>query len=466
MNPYSRLIPRLNGTEIEARFGYYLDLVRKGIAGFIIFGGELEAVRAGLQKLRDASIYPLIIASDLEQGLGQQLEGGTLFPPAMAIASALRKVKREHASPILKKIYAAFAVEAEYAGINTILAPVLDINTNPENPIISSRSFGEDPETVSYFGCEMVRILQQNGIMACGKHFPGHGDTEIDSHLSLPVIKNDLPSLENREFVPFRSAIEERVGMIMLGHLSVPSIDPSGRPASLSEKVVSYLRSEMAFGGLLITDAMNMGALGGYREDEASLIALKAGVDVILHPTDPDRTASYLSGQNWRPTGNLTLHLPSPLVSAPDFDAHQKLSDNLARMAVTFEEEKGFKVANPFLIILNDEMTEKGEHLIRALKDRYPEIKSRSIHSTGGIPWSEIPKDHELIVCVFSSVKACKGKAAWLHETIGTLEGRANIFLSFGNPYVIRYLRAEIKIYAYWDSEAAQIAVAEKLIQP
>jgi hypothetical protein len=297
--------------------------------------------------------------------------------------------------------------------------------------------------------------------MACGKHFPGHGDTEIDSHMSLPVIRKKISDLENVELVPFREAISEGVSMMMLGHLSVPAIDPSGKPATVSGRIISYLKSEMGFGGLVITDAMNMGAMVGYDENEASLMALNAGVDVILHPTDPDSTASYLSRENWRPLGNLSLRLPGPLTSAPDFDAHQKLSDNLAGKAVTIDGEKGFKVANPFLIILNDEMTEKGEHLLRALKDRYPDIKSRFIVSSGGIPWSAIPKDRGLIVCVFSSVRAWKGQAGWLRETLGTLEEKAKVFVSFGNPYVIRNLRDKIKIYAYWDSESAQKAVAE-----
>jgi len=132
-------------------------------------------------------------------------------------------------------------------------------------------------------------------------------------------------------------------------------------------------------------------------------------------------------------------------------------------MAVTIDGGRGFKVANPFLIILNDEMTEKGEHLIRALKDRYPDIKSRFIVSSGEIPWSAIPKDRGLIVCVFSSIRAWKGKAGWLRDTLGTLEGKAKVFVSFGNPYVLRNLRAKIKVYAYWDSASAQKAVLEKL---
>ena len=176
MNYYQFIIPRLNGRDIEKDFDYYLRLVKKGIAGFIIFGGKLGIVRQGISELQKESNTPLIIASDLERGLGQQLEGGTIFPPAMAIAAAFRSCQPSAISyqqkTLLRKIFKAVAVEAGYAGINTIFAPVLDINTNPKNPIIATRAFGEDAETVSFFGCEMIKVFQANGIVACGKHFP------------------------------------------------------------------------------------------------------------------------------------------------------------------------------------------------------------------------------------------------------------------------------------------------------
>ncbi len=357
MNPYRFIIARLNGIDIERDFDHHLRLVRKGIAGFIIFGGELETVRQGIKELQREATEPLIIASDLEQGLGGQIKGGTLFPPAMAIASAIKErstfnVQRSTLK-LLKDTFKAIALEARYAGINTIFAPVLDINTNPENPIISTRAFGEDPETVSFFGCEMIKILQAHGIAACGKHFPGHGDTEVDSHISLPVVKKDLPSLEKSELVPFKKAIDAGVKMIMLGHLSVPAIDPSGIPASLSEKTVTFLREKMSFRGITITDALNMGALGKYAEEEASLMALRAGVDILLHPTDPDKIASYLEfieskgrgswgkgqGKNKPDPGYLTLDTisapcPLPVTRRCNFEEHRNISEELTRKAI------------------------------------------------------------------------------------------------------------------------------------
>jgi beta-N-acetylhexosaminidase len=463
MNSYSRLIPRLNGKEIEERFDYYLGLVKKGVAGFIVFGGELETVRAKVRELQDAADRILIIASDLEQGLGQQIQGGTIFPPAMAIASAVKSLDENQTASILQELYTAFAVEARYVGINTIFAPVLDINTNPDNPIIATRAFGEGPDTVSFFGCEMVKILQHNNIMACGKHFPGHGDTEIDSHISLPIIRKDLSSLEGHEFVPFRNAIHARVRMIMLGHLAIPSLDPSGKPASLSGKVISYLRETMGFQGLTVTDAMNMGAIGGYHEHEASLTALNAGVDIILHPTDPDDVASYLQQKQYK-TEPLSLHI-KPLNTVPfDFRQHQLLSSRITDMAITVSGESIPRLQKPFLIVLTDEKGERGNYLINALRERFPDMQHVFFSPQDTLSLDTIPDGADPAVAVFSQVKAWKAtNTKMLRTTLGYLKGKAKIFISFGNPYVLKDLDQGTMIYAYWDSESAQKAVAGRL---
>ncbi len=475
MNPYSRLVPRLNGAEIEDRFDYYLGLARKGVAGFIVFGGEIETVREGIKKLQRASANPLIIASDLEQGLGQQIHGGTIFPPAMAIASAIASqyhpLDKEGSEGgwssnlnLLRRTFDAFAVEARYAGINTIFAPVLDINTNPDNPIIATRAFGEDPETVSLFGCEMVRVLQENGIIACGKHFPGHGDTEIDSHMTLPVVRKELSSLENVELVPFRDAIREGVKMIMLGHLSVPAIDPSGEPATISPRIISCLRSEMEFKGTVISDAMNMGALAGYDEDKASLMALDAGVDIILHPSDPDRTASYLLRKKWEPGPLKRFVLPGEQEDSPDFSGHQRLSDELARMAVTFKGKEDMRLSKPFLIVLKEDKEGKGSFFVSAMRQRYSDIGHVEIAPGDNIPLSQIPGDCDLLVAIFSKIRAWKGgPSAWLLSAVEALDKPTTTFISFGNPYVLRRISRGSRIFAYWDARSAQEAVAEIL---
>jgi len=482
MNFYQFIIPRLNGKDIEKNFGYYRGLVKKGIAGFIIFGGKLEIVRQGIRELQKEAERPLIIAADLERGLGQQLEGGTIFPPAMAIASAVKSQspsatrrggKSEvRSQKLLKDIFRAIALEAGYAGINTIFAPVLDINTNPKNPIISTRAFGEDAGTVSFFGCEMIRVLQANGIAACGKHFPGHGDTEMDSHIGLPLIKKSLHSLEEAELVPFKNAVKEGVKMIMLGHLKVTALDKSGLPVSLSEKAVKFLREKMKYKGILITDAMNMGGIGKFSEEQASLTALKAGVDLLLHPTDPDRVVSYLEKTN---VGGVKAQIArnkklieflaeKKLLSIPDFRKHRRISEGLAKKAIK-AEGKIKPVKKPFLVILNDDKDEKGKSLISGLKLRHGNLSCLYLKPGDDIKLNDI-KDRDLIIAIFSGIKAWKGgPSPWLLKCIKKFEKSAKIFISFGSPYILDRIGTVpvVKIYAYWDSDSSQKAVAEVL---
>ncbi|MDO9289422.1 MAG: glycoside hydrolase family 3 N-terminal domain-containing protein [Thermodesulfovibrionales bacterium] len=546
MNFYQFIIPRLNGKDIEKDFDYYLGLVKKGIAGFIIFGGKLEIVRQGISELQEEAERPLIIASDLERGLGQQLEGGTIFPPAMAVAEAVKensKFKIQGSKlRLLRRTFKAIAIEAKYAGINTIFAPVLDINTNPKNPIISTRAFGEDAETVSFFGIEMIKAFQANGIAACGKHFPGHGDTEIDSHIGLPLVKKDIQSLEKTEFAPFRGAVKAGVKMIMLAHLKVPALDPSGIPVSLSEKAVRYLRDRMGFKGILITDALNMNSLNSLRrlnrskvlvEEEASLLALRAGVDLLLHPTDTERVVSYLqqrfsvqppadpprrtngcqlSANTFRKSLRLaTEKIKTP--AAPDFGKNRRLSEKIIKMSIKIDGQIR-PLKKPFLIILNDAKDKKGNPLISALRLSHRNLKYLRVNDGDDSRLRSI-NDRELIVAVFSSIKAWKGgPSPWLLKCIKELEDKADIFISFGSPYILdaigkrigdypgffssanplssasRPRRPEcgtgttpfkspltkgdlkgcrigtvpiVKVYAWWDSDSAQKAVAEAL---
>lgn len=469
MNPYCRLIPRLDGTEIEERFDYYLGLVRKGVAGFILFGGKLETVRAKIEDLRKAAGHPLIVASDLEQGLGQQLEGGTLFPPAMALTSALRTMTKRDARRLLGRVFRAMAAEARYAGIDTVLAPVLDINTNPKNPIIATRAFGEDPETVSFMGCEMIRVLRQEGITACGKHFPGHGDTEVDSHAGLPVIGKDLHFLEGHDLVPFQRAIDSGVGMIMLGHLSVPAMDKLGVPSSLSKETVSYLKTTMRFRGRTITDAMNMAGIAGYREEDACLMSLRAGVDLILHPSDPDRCASCLERKAYVPR-RINLRTPPEFSlkdgkGVPDFREHRELANDLTEMAIIIEGKFPRCIDKPFLIVLNEDREEKGLIFAEALKKRSPGMKYIVLFPGEDIPWRKIPRDAGLIVAIFSSVRAWKDRAVpWIEKSVSRLQKKVRLLASFGNPYVLHDTGPDAgRLYAFWDSEGAQRAAAKKI---
>jgi len=470
-NYYQFIIPRLNGGEIRKNFKYYTSLAKKGIAGFIVFGGELKTLRRYLADLHSCSELPLIIASDLERGLGQQVKGGTMFPPAMALASAVKSSQRSAVSNkdvrILRASFRAVAEEALYAGINTIFAPVLDINTNPKNPIISVRAFGEDPETVSFFGCEMIREFQTRGLAACGKHFPGHGDTEVDSHIKLPVVDSGLRRLKKYELRPFQKAIEEDVRMIMLGHLKVPALDSSGVPMSISKKAVRFLREKMKFKGILTTDAMNMGGIGKFSEERAAFMSLEAGVDILLHPTDPEKVVSYLEAKknvfDAERLSRFRRELGSGLEGRrPRFAVHGKLSDLLTDKAVRLRGE--FQIRGDlFLVVLNDDEQSKGIVLARTLKEKIPSVKIRIISKGAEVEKIKISDDAFVVAAIFSETKAWKGgTSSWLCRQIACVQQRADLFVSFGSPYLLDNIDVAT-IFAYWDSESAQRAVARMI---
>ncbi len=471
-NYYQVLMPRLNGEEIRRNFGHYRSLVKKGVAGFIVFGGRLAEVRKHIDLLQKEAELPLVIGSDLERGLGQQIKGGTPFPPAMALAQAARK-KRGHGPAYdlsaFRKACSAVAEEAAYAGINTIFAPVLDINTNPMNPIIATRAFGEDAGTVSLLGCEMLKAFQELGITACGKHFPGHGDTEADSHISLPMIRRGLSELKKIELKPFREAIAAGVKMIMLGHLSVPALDPSGIPVTLSGKAVAFLRKKMGYDGIVVTDAMNMGGIGRYSEQEASLMALTAGVDVILHPSDADRVALYLRTRKARfETARLEEFRRglsrAPGRERPDFRKNNVLYESLTEKALKLSG--GFRLKErPCLVILNDEADKRGALFANRLKKGLRGLKILSVNRSSREVLLTLPEGAQIIIAIFSETRGWKGGAGdWLYKAISGLAGRADLYISFGSPYLLDRVEGAAKLFAYWDSAAAQEAVAGLLI--
>jgi beta-glucosidase-like glycosyl hydrolase len=265
------------------------SLVKFGVGGFCIFNGDPNQVEIMIQELQSLSETPLLFAADFEYGLPMRLTEGTSFPHAMALGKTL---KPENSKLVGK----AIAKEAKALGILWNLAPVCDINSNPDNSIINIRSFGEDAEIVSEHSAAYIEGTQGEKVVACAKHFPGHGDTEIDSHLELPAINNNIDKLYSLELKPFESAISAGVKSIMLGHLSVPAIDNSGLPASLSKVVVKFLREALKFNGIIITDALDMNAITSrFNDNEAVLMALKAGNDIALMPMNPVEAIKYLT---------------------------------------------------------------------------------------------------------------------------------------------------------------------------
>lgn len=259
------------------------------VGGVILFDRNVASpeqvaqLTTDLQRVaRESGNLPLLIAIDQEGGRVARLTeqaGFVEFPSAMAVAATgdLRNVRR---------VAQALAIELRAVGINVDFAPVLDVNNNPANPVIGTRSFGCDPRHVAALGVGFIEAMQAEGVLAFGKHFPGHGDTGVDPHFALPTITHDLIHLEAIEFVPFRPAIAAQVAGIMSAHVIFPALDPTpGRPATLSPAVLTgLLRDRMGYDGLLVTDSLEMGALveAGYAPPQAALAAFIAGADVLL----------------------------------------------------------------------------------------------------------------------------------------------------------------------------------------
>lgn len=440
----------MQGKDITSQFERYRSLVRSGIAGFIVFAAELDELREAVTRLQAEAALPLIIASDLEQGLGTQVSGGTLFPPARAIAEATlnNATLRRHA-------LMQMAFETRASGINTVFAPVLDVDSNPDNPIISTRSYGSNTETVSKFAKHLIQVFESHGLRTCGKHFPGHGDTSVDSHLSLPVLEKDLNELNRLELKPFRAGVSAGASMMMLAHMSVPALDSV--PTSVSAKTVRLLRDDLGFKGIITTDALDMGALIEIGETRAATLALKAGVDILLHPSDPESLAQTLAGSmSDHDTSALDafrgeLHTtPAGEIPMGGKELCLELSRSALRINGRLEHLK-----KPTLVLASDE-GKTGETLARELG-----LEARLIHSEEELSAFKRPPG-QLILAVFSSIRAYKGGAdRWLHEAQRKL--KPDVCMAFGPPSLLEHQCAKVRITAWWDGAEAQRAAAEVL---
>ena len=261
------------------------------VGGVLISVGSPLDIAAKLNHLQQRSPLPLLIGSDLESGTSFRFIGGTPFPPNMGVAAG----DREDAAYEIGRIT---ALEARSVGIHMTFSPVADVNSNPANPIINLRSFGEDPRAVSPLVAAAVKGIQDNGMLAVVKHFPGHGDTDIDTHIDLPAAPATWQRLDSVELVPFRAAIGAGVKGVMSAHIALPAIDlGTHRPATLSPMVqTGILRDSLGFRGLVITDALNMGSLvRNYPAASIAVDAFLAGADILLQPADPAATIAAVT---------------------------------------------------------------------------------------------------------------------------------------------------------------------------
>src|SRR5437899_8701134 len=498
----------LTATDTAAYHQIMHDVTDLHVGGFIniTHGSPLGIVKSQAyptavlnNQLQAKSKWPLLVGADFERGTAMRLDEGTSFPTAMALA----------AGGNLKDAYTMgkiTALEARAVGIHWVYAPDADVNNNPGNPIINTRSFGEDPERVAQFVSEFVRGVQENGGLATAKHFPGHGDTAADSHIDLPVIRADRVRLDNLELVPFRAAISMQVDSIMTGHLNVPALEPDpNTPATLSHNILTdVLRKQLGFQGLVVTDALDMGGITvRYAPGEAAVRAVVAGADCVLMPPVPDAAfealqAAVKSGRIpkerldasvrriLQAKARLTLNA-SRLVDVNALNkkfgkaAWQKEAQEISDGGVTLLRDTPHRLpldaTKPsralLLAFYADPEPYPGEDLERELRSRFESLTALRADTrfvNAGILKLPPPDSYDVaILALFVRVSDRKGNVDVPAEQAALAEqvyktGKPVITVAFGSPYLIeRFPQAETWLAAFGISDVAQISAARAL---
>lgn len=468
--PFQLIMARLDGGRIgDARYEAEITrLVRQGIGGFILFGGDKEQVVPFVRHLQTVAEIPLFIASDTERGVGQQIRGTTRFPSQMAVAAAINRNDPGDIA-LLDRALDAWSSEARHMGINMVFTPVLDVNLNPANPIICTRAFSDDPRTVSWFGKRYIAAFVSWGLLGCAKHFPGHGDTAMDSHISLPLIDKELEDLWAVEFRPFADAIDAGVPCIMAGHIVMPSVD--SLPASLSPSVIErLLRGRMGFKGLVITDALNMSALTDY--ERIAPMSLQAGADVLLHPADPESTlrevldaveksvldAQIIEKALTRILGTKKM-IAAGFSGSVDYAAHREIADALFARAVTVVKDapglKNRPLAAGRLLVPVGDTFDHATSPLRAIPLAPDDVGGRDV-----------------LIAIFSAIAAWKGTSGLSRKESDRIlsvirKARSSVVVSFGSPYILDCFRnADMLLAAYDDAEGSQKAILNWLFSP
>ena len=450
-------------------------------------------------QLQSKSKLPLLVGADFERGSAMRLDEGTSFPTQMAIAAG----GDPHGAYTMGKIT---AMEARQAGVQWIYAPVADVNNNPGNPIINTRSFGEDPARVSEFVTQFVRGVEENGGLATAKHFPGHGDTAADSHIDLPVIRADRQRLDSLELVPFRAAINAGVGSIMTGHLNVPALEPDpGTPATLSSHILTdLLRTDLHFQGLVVTDAMDMGGITvRFAPGEAAVRAVLAGADCLLMPPVPD--AAFEALQHAVKSGRISrerldasvrrileakarvglsknrlvdLGAINSKFAEPSWQAQaQQISDHGITLLRDLPHQiplDGTKPSRALLLAFYaDPEPTPGEDLERELRRRFDSITTlradTRFRSAANLKLPPPDSYDVAILALFVRVSDRKGNVDVPEDQAALADqlyksGKPVITLALGSPYLIeRFPQAETWLSAFGISDVAQISLARAL---
>lgn len=470
------------------------------VGGLIFFLGEPYDQAIITNKMQAIAKIPLLISADFEHSVSMRLDRAAPFPKIMALGAV-------DDTNLTYEMAKAIAKEGRAIGVHHNYAPVSDVNNNPLNPIINIRSFGESPDLVAKHSKAFLRGLQENGMVATSKHFPGHGNTSIDSHLDLPVIDVSLDSLYKVELYPFIESINSGVMSIMVGHLSVPAIDSTKNlPSSLSKRIVTdLLKKQLGFKGLIVTDAMNMhGVVNYFSTADATIKAIQAGIDCILFPDDPDEAIdaiikSVKSGiiteerlnqsirkilltKKW-----LGLHKNKFIDLDKLFETvgrreHHMLARKISRKAITCVKNEfnliplnqSPTINYSHIIIIDSKSNDAGELFDTELKRRLTNYNSIKINLSSVeddfINALEIAKkSNKIIISVYSRVRSYKGTIR-LHdkhmELINSLISLniPTVMISHGNPYLLmEFPQVNAYINNYGDTKYLQTASVEAL---
>jgi beta-N-acetylhexosaminidase len=469
------------------------------VGGVIYFRSSVLEAASLTARLQKSARIPLLVSADLEAGLGMRFPDVVYGPWAMAVAAT--------GDPSLARRRALVtAQESRALGLHQVFAPVADVNVDPDNPVINVRSYGEDPAQVSRYVEATVQGLQEGGVTATLKHFPGHGDTHTDSHLTLPVVASSAERLDRVELVPFRAGIAAGARSVMVGHLSVPALDEA--PATLSRPVVTgLLRGKMGFDGLVVTDAMTMKALS-LPPAEASVRAIEAGIDMVLMSPDTagsiaavvaavrsgrieesriDASARRVLGEKER-LGLFRQTAPSPalLPATVGTRPHAAVEEEIARRSLTLvREEEGAlpidrKRSLAVISVLDEGTPALEEPLLAELRKRSGlpvaavRIDPRATDAEIAEGATAVGKADQVLLALFVRARSGSGTVAVPRSGAEAIRqvltaakggGKRVVAISFGSPYLLRDFPALATYLAAWGSqEVVQGAAAAALL--
>ncbi len=471
------------------------------VGGILFLQGDVDSLPRVINKLQKISEIPLLVSADFENGVGARMENGVEFPPPMAIAATRDR-------NLSYEVGLITGIESRALGVRQNYAPVLDINNNYLNPIINYRSYSDNPDLVSEFGKEFILGLQQSGVIATAKHFPGHGATETDSHNELPVIKKSKNDLINFELRPFDSAIKSGVASIMVAHLSIPSLDKK-HPATLSHNVIDgLLKKRLKFKGLIVSDAMNMHAItSNYSDEEAIQLAFNAGNDVILFPPDVKTAVNAIyDGVLFNKISMprllasvkkiLAVKIKLGLFTADTVNltdskrilnkkTHKRLARKVAEKSITLLKNKGnilplnlskYKQISVIAFRETDreDLLKKELPFFKFIKSRLPNAEYITLNKLSArqdfTQAIQIARKSDLVIFpIFIGVQSFSGKIS-LTESMKKLVNKVarsktrTVVLAMGNPYIISDLpNTDVYLTSYGLADVSQAAIVQAL---